>query len=225
MPRTHIPTPVLAAAFLAILLLTSCKSTTMTSETPFEPDTTSHQIQWETLTFGVENSVLRDVAIIDENNIWAVGEIRNTDSTYSGVHWDGSDWKLQYFPKSNGRPLTSITGIHYFDQNNIFLAAGSIYHWDGSLARLVYQRDIYSTETVQKLWSNSESNIYGVGTDGLIVHFNGQSWQKETSNVDVNLTDIWGSPDGNTMWACGWEDQKPTVLLQKTGSKRLGNGL
>ncbi|GAB6283729.1 MAG: hypothetical protein STSR0008_25320 [Ignavibacterium sp.] len=46
-------------------------------------DTTSHNFSFETWTFGGEagSSVLYDVAIIDENNIWAVGEIRISDTT------------------------------------------------------------------------------------------------------------------------------------------------
>ncbi len=43
-------------------------------------DTTSHNFTWQTCTFGEHsNSVLYDVAIIDENNIWAVGEIYMND--------------------------------------------------------------------------------------------------------------------------------------------------
>jgi hypothetical protein len=41
------------------------------------------------------------VAIIDENNIWAVGGIYMDDSTgqpdpepYGLVHWDGNKWNL-----------------------------------------------------------------------------------------------------------------------------------
>ncbi len=44
-------------------------------------DTTSHNFTWQTFTFGEHStSTLYDVAIIDENNIWAVGEIYMNDS-------------------------------------------------------------------------------------------------------------------------------------------------
>jgi len=60
-------------------------------------DTTSHDFTWEIFEFGEHgNSILRDVAIIDENNIWAVGAIYLKDSTgandskaYNSVHLDG----------------------------------------------------------------------------------------------------------------------------------------
>ncbi len=44
-------------------------------------DTTSHNFTRQSFTFGQHSSsVLYDVAIIDENNIWAVGDIYMNDS-------------------------------------------------------------------------------------------------------------------------------------------------
>jgi hypothetical protein len=43
-------------------------------------DTTSHNFSWQTFTFGEHSSsMLNDVAIIDENNIWTVGDIYLND--------------------------------------------------------------------------------------------------------------------------------------------------
>jgi hypothetical protein len=61
-------------------------------------DTTSHNFTFETFAFGdISNSYLFDVVIINENNIWAVGEILIADTSatgytkYNAVHWDGSE--------------------------------------------------------------------------------------------------------------------------------------
>ncbi|MDA3870889.1 MAG: hypothetical protein PF551_00880 [Candidatus Marinimicrobia bacterium] len=40
-------------------------------------DTTSHDFTWTIDTLGIYGSSLRDVAIIDENNIWVVGRDKN----------------------------------------------------------------------------------------------------------------------------------------------------
>ncbi len=32
------------------------------------------------------------------------------------------------------------------------------------------------------------------------------------TNTDVNLTDIFGTPDGKEVWACGWGDEKRILL-------------
>ncbi|MDP2364122.1 MAG: hypothetical protein Q8M94_10165, partial [Ignavibacteria bacterium] len=48
-------------------------------------DTTSHNFTFESWTFGtIGSSVLYDVAIINENNIWAVGEIMIADTSQNG---------------------------------------------------------------------------------------------------------------------------------------------
>ena len=65
-------------------------------------DTTSNSYTWQTFTFGgAASSYLNDVTIVDENNIWAVGNIFVYDSSgqvdqniYNAVHWDGSKWEL-----------------------------------------------------------------------------------------------------------------------------------
>jgi hypothetical protein len=108
-------------------------------------DTTSNNFTWQTYTFGDPNagsSQLSDVAIIDENNIWAVGGIYMDDSTgqpdpepYGLVHWDGNKWNLQkiYYKTSSGNTLiiSDIRGILYLNTGDIWFAAGSIFHWNG----------------------------------------------------------------------------------------------
>ncbi len=62
------------------------------------------------------------MAIIDENNIWAVGEIYLNDSTgqpdphpYGIIHWNGTEWNVQ--------KLTAVNpsgGISYITPTGIF---------------------------------------------------------------------------------------------------------
>lgn len=67
-------------------------------------DTTADTFMWSVDTLGAGNygsSYLKDVAIINDHDIWAVGEIyvAEYDSTinspytvYNAVHWDGAHW-------------------------------------------------------------------------------------------------------------------------------------
>ncbi len=68
-------------------------------------DTTSHNFSYQTFELGEpltgNSSILYDVALIDANNIWAVGEIYVDDSlgqtdsrAVCVAHWDGQDWNL-----------------------------------------------------------------------------------------------------------------------------------
>lgn len=67
-------------------------------------DTTSHNFVWEIDTLGSYGSYLMDVVIIDENDVWAVGQIKSgydttisgndtfyTPIKYNAVHWDGTE--------------------------------------------------------------------------------------------------------------------------------------
>ena len=146
-------------------------------------DTTSHNFTWQTFTFGdpeAGSSVFNDVAIIDENNIYAVGEIYLLDSLgqpdsqpYSIAIWDGEKWNLKKLFYNSNKIINSIRGILVLDSNDIYLAAGSIFHWDGisSSVQLVYSRLNLPdpNATIEKLWGNSSSLIYGVGNAGTIV--------------------------------------------------------
>ncbi|MCK9280031.1 MAG: glucosyl transferase, partial [Melioribacteraceae bacterium] len=86
---------------------------------------------WETFTFGEHSSSsLYDVAIIDENNIWAVGEIYLKDSTgqiephyYNLAKWDGSTWHLSrvYYYQNGAAYLTHLRTIQAFNKDDIWL--------------------------------------------------------------------------------------------------------
>jgi len=65
-------------------------------------DTTSHEFTWTIDTIGIYGSVLYDVAMIDKNDIWAVGEIHTPETDrydslgnwvppFNAVHWDGNE--------------------------------------------------------------------------------------------------------------------------------------
>ncbi len=60
---------------------------------------TSSNFTWEKYEFGGigGSSALNDVAIINEDDIWAVGRIYadTTGKAYNAVHWNGSEWELK----------------------------------------------------------------------------------------------------------------------------------
>lgn len=156
------------------------------------PDTTSHNFIWEIDTLGTRNSYLMDVAVIDENNIWAVGELYTDETTpYNAVYWNGQKWNFKRL--FSDKVISPVRGIWAISNDNIWLAAGSIYQWNGIKANLSYLRNINTNELVQRLWYNDEKDIYGVGTEGLIVHYDGQSWQRLDSGTNLLIGDIWGA--------------------------------
>lgn len=100
-------------------------------------DTTSHNFTWRVDTLGYYLSIVRDVAIVNENNIWAVGAFykkhADRDSTvadrYNAAHWDGKAWTLKKIPTQDysqynnhlppGNYPYEINCIWAVDENNI----------------------------------------------------------------------------------------------------------
>ena len=162
-------------------------------------DTTSHNFTWQTWTFGEHSSsTLYDVAIIDENNIWAVGEIYMNDSlgnsiSYNAVHWNGSEWELKRILYKGG--FWVIRTIFAFNSNDIWFS-GYIRYLNGQFLELPIP-DILIGWGINKLWGSSSSDIYVVGNEGNIAHYNGTSWTKIESGTTLDINDIGGAKKSN----------------------------
>lgn len=176
-------------------------------------DTTSHNFTLDTFTFGDRSSsYFYDVAIINENNIWAVGSIRTEDTDkfdsngiwvkpYNAVHWDGVKWELlqiQFYTicgqtSKTPYPARSILAL---GENNILISAGD----QIALIEGNFQKSIICIPfsfSINKLWGNSLNSIYAVGSGGNIVHYDGTCWQKIDSGTETNINDIWGIHDAD----------------------------
>ncbi|MEJ2537647.1 MAG: glucosyl transferase, partial [Calditrichia bacterium] len=165
-------------------------------------DTTRHNFDWQKYTiespFG--SGVLYDVAIINENDIWAVGEIY-ADSTqpgllYNAVHWKDQQWMLMRIPYIyNGSPFISrIKWIYAINEHDIWF--GNSVHWDGlQFENVDIAISIFSGIGINKMWSNSEDDFFVVGNDGTIARStdHGLIWSKIESETDLNFKDVWGS--------------------------------
>jgi len=175
-------------------------------------DTTSHNFTWEIDTLGLYGSYLNDVWVVDENNIWVVGNIYIDDpdssfngtgwETFNAARWDGEKWNLmQIYDRS---PLFSI---FYFCENDIWVTSfGFPEHWNGNKWMLYHLQNMgIDASAGYGIWASSSSNIYFVGDFGSIVHYNGSRFRKMTSGTDTPIIDIWGI-DENHIWATGMTD-------------------
>ena len=164
-------------------------------------DTTSHDFSWEIRTFGNgSSSVLYDVCIVNENNIWAVGEIYSDSAQpwlpYNAVHWDGAQWELKRI-KTNacgGVDYPPIRTIFAFSENNILFGHidASITYFDG----VNFINDCSFIQkingSINKIWGTSSDDLYVVGSSGLIAHYDGSQWQKIESGTELKIYDLLG---------------------------------
>ena len=170
-------------------------------------DTTSHNFTWQTFEFGQHSSsTLYDIAIINENDIWAVGEIYMNDSLgnpdskiYNAIHWNGSQWELLRIPYYyNGQSFySSIKAIYAFNENDIWFGIASLIHWNGSVYQSINTSSFFPA-LVNKMWGTSSNDFYIVGTNGQIAHYNGSSWAKIGSGTTTNINDAWGVFENGT---------------------------
>jgi hypothetical protein len=161
-------------------------------------DTTSHNFIWEIDTLGNYGSYLNDVWIVNDTNIWVVGNIETDSGEYNAAHWNGKEWELSRF--DIGAPISSIW---YFSGNNIWIA-GIPSHWDGNTWTSYHLWNMGVLDNndggVEKIWASSPSDIYFVGRKGSIVHYDGVNFTKMESGTDTPIVDIWGI-DENHIWA------------------------
>lgn len=185
-------------------------------------DTTSHDFTFEIDTLG-ESGVLWDVWAFDENNVWVVGEIlpvaSETWNVYNAAHWDGSEWELIRIAPPDAPPAYPHNAIHSFSTDDIWTATSAVYHWDGS------EWGVFGTDNstwefdgyVRSIWGTSSSNLFFVGDNGCIVHYNGSSFMKMMSGTDINLLDVTGVVDEETgqvrVWAGGYSPVGRGVLV------------
>ena len=155
-------------------------------------DTTSHNFTWQTFEFGGQggSSSFYDVAIIDENDIWAVGEIYTADDKYNSAHWDGEKWEL--IKIANDSYPRRV--VYAFGKNDVWFD-GTI-KWDGTRYS-VHMKNFPLMPNgdgwyKNAMWGTSSKDFYLVGDHGMIAHYDGQQWQRIESGTDIDFHDIWG---------------------------------
>jgi hypothetical protein len=166
-------------------------------------DTTSHDFSWQVDTLGIYGSSLRDVAVIDENNVWAVGGLylEEDGDLYNGIHWNGTEYEYLKIPikislDSEETYPNALYSIFAIDSNDIWAGSlGVLVHYDGSNWGDLH---FISGGKMNKLWGTSSNNIWGVGDFGNILHYDGTSWQRLESPTTEDLHDITGLIDERT---------------------------
>ncbi|MCU7490623.1 MAG: hypothetical protein ACM3UR_07970 [Bacteroidota bacterium] len=201
--------------FITLMFFGSCKS-------PVEPkketgsDTTSHNFSWQMWEFGDlygtgYTSMFFDVAIVTENDIWAVGDIKLKDSTgktdahwINAMHWNGIEWKpfkLQFYDYP-GLPST----FSYPANSVCVLDSGKIIVSHANQVTFIKDEKQLKTEyipiVIGKIWAKNSNDIYAVGAQGGIVHYDGKAWKKIESGTTMHLVDIF-SKDGKDFYASG----------------------
>ncbi len=170
-------------------------------------DTTSHNFTFETWTFGEHDaSFLWDVAI-DENNVWAVGEIYMNDSLgqpdnqrFNLVVWDGIEWELIKLTYQGLSP--EIRSVFAINKNDVWFDPW--FHWNGQNYHELQIDPIFMGVGVSRMWG-IDAKLYVVGDNGFIAQqIESGSWNKIVSRTETRINDVWGiiSKENETILYC-----------------------
>lgn len=188
-----------------LFLLINCSCSDSTGPKNGSIDTTSHNFTWTIDTVGIEGSWLSDIAVIDEDEIWAVGRLESdtvlNDDRNTGnlAQWDGNKWVLTALPYtlSNGG-ITYSDGLNLFrfKTGEIILSnGGNMQIWNGSSYNAIVEHIPLLIGPVYKIWGDTISNYYLVGYQGMILHYNNGLWSNPPSGTDIDLRDMDGYDD------------------------------
>ncbi|MFA4907672.1 MAG: hypothetical protein WC602_05370 [archaeon] len=168
-------------------------------------DTTSHEIEWKIERFGCTyvGSHLRDVCIISEDDIWAVGSIETEETLhsdtldpYNAVHWNGGKWELERInPYYRGDSISSpMESIYAFSSSDIWANSGVPIHGDGKEWTLFHLYDMgYALSgSLLRCWGDGVNNLYFSGRKGCFVYYSNDKWTIISTNTTRNIDAIYG---------------------------------
>ncbi|MDE3058425.1 MAG: glucosyl transferase [Bacteroidota bacterium] len=162
------------------------------------PDTTSHNFSFVPYVFGGNggSSYFKDVAIVSDSEIWAVGGIYTDSGFFNAARWDGQRWELKKIPfigSCSAVTYPSLQAVWAFSSSNILVTnGGSIVSFDGTSAEMDCGMNSLLSGAINKIFAINLQNIYIVGNGGTIVHYSAGTWTKLSSGTSLDIQDIWG---------------------------------
>ncbi|MCF6239170.1 MAG: hypothetical protein L3J79_10270, partial [Candidatus Marinimicrobia bacterium] len=166
-------------------------------------DISSHDFSWTLEKLGTYGSRLYDVAIVDENNIWVVGNIETDTMEYNAAHWDGGHWELLQIINT-----ADLHSVFYFADDDIWVTKYSYpVHWDG-IGWTQYNLTEMGLDVSAGFdsWGSSPDDMYFVGHEGGILHYDGSNFTKMEIGVSTDLYRVSGSEDGSYIFATGFRN-------------------
>ncbi|MBT6939456.1 MAG: hypothetical protein HN994_03605 [Candidatus Marinimicrobia bacterium] len=170
-------------------------------------DTTSHNLTWEVDTLGEYGSILHDAVVVNENNIWVVGRIITDSNNYNAAHWDGEEWKyIKVMEPGGWTPYVKC--VYYFAEDNIWFGRGGLpVKWNGEEFYIFTPAngEHPGQPSIDAIWGSSPDDIYFVGMEGSIVHYNGTIFERVATWLpEIDLMSVSGNEDGSAVFITGW---------------------
>jgi len=171
-------------------------------------------------------SVIYDVEIIDENDIWVAGEIHTPETdehddnwiwieNYNVAHWDGTEWKLmRVFSYNTSHNSKRVKHLEAVKSDDVLFSISS--YWNGER---IIKRSYYSLSLltyVNSIWGIAYDNYFTVGKEGTIMLYKSGMWSIQKYEGQIyDFYDIDGISENEVFAAGGNSDEKNGVLVGK----------
>jgi hypothetical protein len=202
-------------------------------------DTTRRVFTWEVDSIGSYVSSLRDVTVIADDDIWAVGKLGGwgetpTELQYNALHWNGEEWEMVWIKflhvstTGTDRPygLNDLTAVHAIRSDAVWAAGATPYFYDGEMWTS-YQHENSSwdmwTHDVLDIWAQNDDDVYFVGRDGWAHHWDGTDFTLIDLGTEYDLVNMSGSEnriyiiarngqlDGSTVYEFAWGEWRKLI--------------
>jgi len=148
----------------------------------------------------------------NEEGTWAAMNSSDTTTHVSGIwgsgpddvfavgdcgiiqHYDGTSWTLMTsrLIRNSANQMADLRAVHGTSSSDVFAvgAAGrQIMRYDGTSWQA---QDCGSVQSFYDVWCNTSSDVYAVGANGMIFHYDGASWDQMSGPTTKTLTGVWG---------------------------------
>ncbi len=180
--------------FITTLVITAtafitCSQTNEPQPLPFKDP---REMTWEVDTLhypGNMQTLMSSIAGCSPDDLWICGHAGQGRMW----HYDGTDWspinlyELQVY-------VSDYNDLYAYDCNNIFLAGMQRRTGESPLSKIIkydgvnwIEQPIEGNERLQSISGDSPDNIWACGHDGLIFHYDGTSWIRDTIHAPYTL--------------------------------------
>lgn len=119
------------------------------------------------------------------------------------LHYDGSQCSVMGENPFTGK-IANLYDIWGSSNTDVFAVggnAGEILHYDGIKWTLI--RKSMVDQQLYGIWGYSPIDVFAVGSGGVILHYDGETWSEMDSGTTFTLYDIWGTAP-NDIFAVGY---------------------
>jgi hypothetical protein len=150
-------------------------------------------VEWDTL-LTLNQGYIRGLSAADDGSLWAT--TYDSVIVWNNATWSSVQWPADVYYGLQGLVAFSATSAlavrpydRYYDPDS------KIYRWDGNQ----WTVDAVFSQSLETLRANGPNDVYGVGANGAVVHYDGSSWTKLPRASSFALRAVFKVPGGNVL--------------------------